>query len=207
MAVGDSGPVSDLRAGVRVSAVSIVWTVSASAASIGLGIASGSLVLIAFGAVGVFDAIGSAVLVAHFRHAIRHDTISVRRERVAQLVVATGLLIVGSATIVAAVTRLVRKDHAHASVAGLVVSAASIVVLAVLATMKRRIGLRVPSRALRADGGLSAVGAGTALAALVGAALNQAAGWWWMDPGAACAIAVGAVGLAVVTLRTNDPES
>jgi divalent metal cation (Fe/Co/Zn/Cd) transporter len=196
--------VSDLRAGLRVSVASIVWTVLASTASIGLGIRSGSLVLVAFGAVGVFDAVGSAVLVTHFRHALRHDVISVRRERLAQLVVAIGLLIVGTATVAAGIARLVRQDHSHESVAGLAVAGCSIVVLACLGIQKRRLGLRIPSRALRADGGLSLVGAATAAAAVAGTALNDALSWWWSDPVAACVIALGAMGLSVATLRTTD---
>jgi divalent metal cation (Fe/Co/Zn/Cd) transporter len=189
---------------MRVSAVSIVWTVAASTASIALGIAAGSLVLLAFGAVGIFDAVGSAVLVSHFRHALKHDEISEGRERVAQLVVSIGLLIVGTATVGAAAVKLVNGSHAHESVVGLVISAVSIPVLAVLATLKRRLGLRIPSRALRTDGGLSLVGAATAVAAVAGAGLDDALSWWWADPVAACAIAIGAVGLAGVTLRTKD---
>jgi divalent metal cation (Fe/Co/Zn/Cd) transporter len=196
--------VSDLRAGLRVSAVSIVWTVLASTASIVLGIRAGSVVLVAFGAVGVFDAVGSAVLVTHFRDALQHDAIDAGRERIAQLVVSTGLLIVGTATVVAATSRLVRHDHAREPTAGLVVAAVSVLVLEVLALAKRRLGRRIPSRALVADGGLSLVGALTAMAALIGAGLSAGLDWWWMDPAAACAIAVGALGLAVVTLRTKD---
>jgi len=56
----------DLRAGLRVSAVSIAWTLSSSVAAVAIGIATGSLVLIAFGLTGVLDAAGSATLVVHF---------------------------------------------------------------------------------------------------------------------------------------------
>jgi divalent metal cation (Fe/Co/Zn/Cd) transporter len=190
-----------IHAGLRVSAVSIVWTVLASTVSVVLGVRAGSLVLIAFGAVGIFDAIGSAVLVSHFRHALKHDNFSEHRERVAQRVVAAGLLIVGTATLVASAIRLNDHAHAKAPIAGLVVSGASVVVLTSLATRKRRLGALIPSRALQADGGLSFVGALTAVAALAGASLNSALGWWWMDPSAACAIAVGALALAGVTAR------
>jgi len=43
----------DLRAGLRVSAVSIAWTLCSSVAAVAIGIAAGSLVLIAFGLTGV----------------------------------------------------------------------------------------------------------------------------------------------------------
>src|SRR5262245_7685183 len=70
-----------LRAGLRVSTASICWTVVTSAAAVALGLAKGSVVLVAFGAVGTLDVVGSVALVAHFRHALRHDAISDRYER------------------------------------------------------------------------------------------------------------------------------
>jgi len=71
----------DLRAGMRVSAVSIAWTLTSSVAAVTIGIAAGSLVLVAFGLTGVLDAAGSATLVVHFRLALRSDTFSESHER------------------------------------------------------------------------------------------------------------------------------
>ena len=79
----EATPPEHLRAGVRVSAVSIVWTVGSSAAAIVLGLAADSIVLVAFGLTGVLDALGSATLVVHFRHALRHEAFSDRHERIA----------------------------------------------------------------------------------------------------------------------------
>ncbi len=194
----------EVRAGLALSVASIVWTVGASAESIAVGVGARSLVLIAFGAVGVFDAVGSIVLVTHFRHALRHEVIHEGRERVAQLVVGTGLSIVGTVSLAGGIYRLVGGQHTKEQVAGLVVAGLSVVALAFLGTAKRRYGKRIPSRALAADGGLSLIGALAASAALAGAGLNDAFGWWWSDPAAACAIAIGALAIAVSTLRANE---
>jgi hypothetical protein len=53
------------------SLVSVVWTVIASSVAIALGITGNSAVLVAFGAIGFVDALGSVALVYHFRHALR----------------------------------------------------------------------------------------------------------------------------------------
>ena len=78
----------DLRGGLRVSQVSIIWTVVTSSAAITLGITTPSLVLVAFGLTGLLDAAGSIALVVHFRHALRHDVVSAKHERVALQIVA-----------------------------------------------------------------------------------------------------------------------
>src|SRR5690349_14811955 len=93
----DRSTASDLRSGLRVSVLSIAWTVAASAVAIVSGLAASDLVLVAFGCTGLLDAAGSTALVVHFRHALRHETFSERHERVAFLVVDTGLVIVALA--------------------------------------------------------------------------------------------------------------
>jgi len=185
-----------LRNGVRVSVVSIAWTVVTSGITVTLGIARASLVLVAFGATGCFDAIGSMALVVHFRHALRHETFSARHERVALRVVTVGLIVVGGATLAESTHRLITGAHAHRAVVGSVVAAASLVVLAALAGTKRRTGRAIPSPALVADGALSFVGA--LLAAVTVAGTLLARRWPWIDAVAAGVVALGALATAVV---------
>src|SRR2546423_5452695 len=109
-----------LRAGMRVSATSIVWTALSSTGAIAIGLASGSLVLLAFGLAGVLDAAGSAALVVHFRHALRHETFSERHERAALRVVTSGLVLVGTLTAVESARRLITGTSTHSAAAGLV---------------------------------------------------------------------------------------
>lgn len=184
-----------------MSAVSIGWTLLASVAAVALGLRTGGLVLVAFGLTGLLDAAGSAMLVAHFRHAMRYDTFSDRHERVALRVIAGGLLTVGGLTAAESTRRLISGAPSHAAPAGLVVAAVSIVVLAVLATRKVRIARRIPSRALLADGWLTATGCLLAAVTVAGTWLGSAQGWWWADPVAALTVACGAVGIAVEMVR------
>lgn len=190
-----------LRAGVRVSTVSIVWTVASSVAAVAIGIAARSLVLLAFGLTGLLDAAGSVALVVHFRHALRHEAISERHERRALRVVTAGLLVVGTLVALESVRRLVSGDESRSVPAGVVLAAASAAVLAVLSVRKRRIAARIPSRALLADGWLSATGCVLAVVTVAGTGLASAFEWWWVDPLAALVIAGGAISVAVVMTR------
>jgi divalent metal cation (Fe/Co/Zn/Cd) transporter len=198
----ESAPSDALRAGARVSLQSIAWTAASSTAAIVIGVASRSLVLIAFGLTGVLDGAASTSLLIHFRHALRHESISERKERAALRMVTAGLVVVGSLTVAESIRRLIRGGQpAPSAAAGLVVAAASTVVLASLAARKRRIARAIPSRALGADGWLSATGALLAVVTVAGTGLASVFGWWWVDPVAAGLVGCGALGVAVATTR------
>jgi divalent metal cation (Fe/Co/Zn/Cd) transporter len=191
---------ADLRAGVRVSSLSIAWTLVASAISVVLGVKASNLVLVAFGCTGLLDAAGSTALVIHFRHALKHETFSERHEHVAFLVVTGGLVVVALATVAESVVRLVTQKHGEQTLVGIGVAAASVVVLALLARRKIELGRSIPSQALVADGLLSTTGAVLAVVTVLGTLL-AALGWWWADPVAALVVAVGALSVAVILHR------
>jgi divalent metal cation (Fe/Co/Zn/Cd) transporter len=194
-----------LRQGLHVSAVSIGWTLSASAVAVSVGLAAGSLVLVAFGLTGVLDAAGSAALVVHFRHALRHDTFSERRERLALRVITGGLFTVGGLTAIESARRLITGTSPRAAPAGVALATTSIVVLAALSTRKVRVARRIPSRALLADGWLTAIGSLLAIATVAGTGLTSAFGWTWVDPAAAMAVAFGAIGIGGAISRGGAP--
>ena len=119
--------------------MSIGWALSSSAVAVIVGLAAHSLVLVAFGLTGILDAAGSATLVVHFRHALRHDAISERHERRALRVITAGLLIVGRLTAVGSTRRLVNRSASQAAPAGVALAAVSLVGLALLSRRKLRI--------------------------------------------------------------------
>jgi divalent metal cation (Fe/Co/Zn/Cd) transporter len=188
-----------VRSALRVSAASALWTLATSAAAIALGLADGSLALVAFGAVQVFDFAASVVLIVHFRGGAG----VARLERVVLRVVAAGLVAVGLVTVV--VSGLHLLDHAASGDAagGVPLAAAAFAILTVLAIRKRQLATRLPSQALRADGNLTSVGAALAAVTVVGTAAANGFGWWWADPVAALIIAIGALGVGATTNRLN----
>ncbi|HVB05570.1 MAG TPA: cation transporter [Acidimicrobiales bacterium] len=192
----------ELRSGLALSGVSFSWSLVTSSLAVASGVTSASLVLVAFGAVGYFDAAGSAVLVAHFRHSLRHEILSVAHEDLALRVVRFGLVAVGLASTAEGIRRLVGRSGSHPDALGLGVAAASFVALALLARRKRQLAPRIPSAALAADGLLSATGSLLALVTVLGVALTAALGWWWIDPAAGTAVALGAL---VVGVRLGPP--
>jgi divalent metal cation (Fe/Co/Zn/Cd) transporter len=186
-----------LRDGLRVSKNSFAWTMAAGSTAVTTGVLSNSLVLVAFGMIGVLDAIGSGSLIVHFRHAQRHRAVSERRERATLLLVTIGMGTVGLATVTDSAYRLSTHVTSDPVPMGMALAAASVLVLAALAFRKHSVATRIPSQALHADGWLSAMGALLALIALAGTGLDAAFGWWWVDPLAAIAVACGAISLSI----------
>lgn len=194
---------SHVNAALLVSVQSAVWTIASSSVAVWLGIHSHIAVLVAFGAIGFVDAVGSIALVYYFRHGLRHDGLSEKLERLAHRVVLVGLLLVGSAAIVGGVARLASEQSSERSDAGVVLAAASLVALLFLSTRKRSIARRVSSNALLSDGHLSAIGAMQAVVTLAGTATTRWLGWNWADAAATIVVGCVAVTLAVTTWNSE----
>ena len=195
-------PASEVHSAFVVSLVSVVWTLAAGGLAIALGVAGHSAVLVAFGAIGFVDAAGSVALVYHFHHAIKHDALAAHLEQLAHRVVVTGLFLVGLGAVVVGSVRLATGSRTDDSFVGTLLAAVSLVVLAVLSARKQRIAARVGSRALLADGRLSAVGAAQAAVAVFGTA---ARGFGWSSADAIAATIVGLLAMttAIVTRRQD----
>ena len=190
-----------------VSVQSVVWTVAASSAAVALGVQTGTAVLVAFGAIGIVDAIGSIALVYHFHHGMRHDELSEELERLAHRVVLVGLFLVGCAAIIGGVLRLTMDQSSEPSAVGVALAAVSFVALVALSVRKQRIARRVSSNALLSDGHLSAIGATQAAVALVGTAATLWLAWHWADAAATAIVGCVAVTLAIFTWRAEHQPS
>ena len=193
----------DQQRAVRWSVATVAWTFASSAVAIGAGVASGSLLLVVFGAVGAVDLVGSAVLVAQLRHTLRHERVSLERERQALLVIAVAMGTIAVVTAVVSVLHLVDRSTPGSSAVGSAVAGCSVVALPVLSLGKRRIARLIGNRALLADAQLSAMGGALALFTLAGTAASTGLGWWWLDPVGSLLLALVGTVAAVGHLRAG----
>jgi divalent metal cation (Fe/Co/Zn/Cd) transporter len=204
MSTPHAPPVEQLRAAYRVSVMSLSWTITASSAAIVAGVLAHALVLIVFGLTGILDAAGSATLALHFRHALKHDVISAKKERAALRVVSVGLVSIGLFTIEESARKLLGGSHARSSAFGIGITAASIVALTLLTVRKRVVSTRVGSRALLADSYLSATGAGLAAIAVGGTVLAATVNVPWVDPVTALVVALLAAAAGAIFMRGEE---
>ncbi len=99
----------------------------------------------------------------------------------------------GSAALLGAIRVLVTGERPATSWPGITVAAASVIVMPLLGTAKKRIGARLGSAAVSGEGAENILCAATAAAVLAGMAANAGPGWWWLDPAIALGIAVLAI--------------
>ena len=174
---------------LRVSYATVGWSTTSGAASVVVGLRSGSLSLGGLGASILVDVLSSLVLIHRFRlHRSSRET-PTHAERRAQVVAAAGLIVIGASLAATGSERLVAGSVVRADALPLALAAASVLALPALARWKYRAAAAVGSRALHTDAHITAVGAGTAALTLLGLLLTRALSWWWADSGAALLIA------------------
>jgi divalent metal cation (Fe/Co/Zn/Cd) transporter len=165
---------------------SLSCTALEALASLGFGVAARSTALLGFGADSLIE-LASGVLAA-WRIACerggRVDDDAIEQiERWTGRIAGALLLAVGAWIVWDALARLTaRAAPPSESPGGIVIAAASTVVMPLLGRAKRRVAVALDSATLRADAVETIVCGWLAAATLAGLALHAAFGWWWADP-------------------------
>lgn len=189
--------------GQRLSWLTLGYNSVEGFIAIGAGLLAGSIALVGFG----FDsAIELAASVAALWR-LQADVNPIERERVEALTLrVVGVLFLALAVYVAldAASALLKKEAPDESTVGIVLAAASLVVMPLLARAKRKVAIALGSRALRAESQQTQLCTYLSAILLGGLTLNAFFGWWWADPVAAL-IMVPIIGKeGVESLRGHD---
>jgi divalent metal cation (Fe/Co/Zn/Cd) transporter len=174
----------DLRLGILIEAITLVWMVAEAAIALAAGFASHSASLESFGLDSVIELIGGGVLLWRLRAEQRGQAGEAleRTERRASRVVGWALYALALYIVVNAALAFLTRARPEESWAGLGLAVAAALVMPILWQGKLRVARRIGSAALRADAACSVTCAYMALVLLVGLALTRAFGWWWADP-------------------------
>jgi divalent metal cation (Fe/Co/Zn/Cd) transporter len=135
------------------------------------------------------------------------DVNPIERERAELLTLRiVGLLFLALALYVTAdaANALFKREAPEASTVGIVLAAASLVVMPLLARAKRKVATALGSRALRSEAQQTQLCTYLSAILLAGLTLNAFFGWWWADPAAALVMVpiIGKEG--VEALRGHD---
>jgi divalent metal cation (Fe/Co/Zn/Cd) transporter len=175
------------RRGFWLEYASMAWMTVEAAVAIASGIIASSIALVGFGLDSVIEFFAATVVIWQLRGGGEQ-----RETRAVRLIGVTFFVL--TAYLVAESTHdLIARARPGTPLAGIVVSAAALLVMPALALAKHRTGTALVNRTLVADAAESAFCALTSAAALLGVGLNAGLGWWWADPAAALVIAAQAV--------------
>lgn len=171
------------RKGLYLEYFTVGYNIVEAAVSIGFGALAGSIALIGFGMDSVVESLSGLVLVWRLK---KHGKISREREerveRRAMRFVALTFFILGAYVLYEAVEKLVCRAEPEASLPGIIIAIVSLVVMPILAWMKKDTGERIGSKALVADSKETLACAFLSLALLLGLGLNYLFGFWQADP-------------------------
>lgn len=183
-----------VRRGLRLGYLTVLYNSLEGLVALVAGIFAGSVALVGFGADSLIEV--TAGLAAVWR--LSRDADPERRRQAEHLT----LRIVGGCFVALAMyvawdstKALVTREEPRESLVGIVLAAASLLIMPLLATAKRRIALTMNSGALVAEAKQTMVCTYLSLILLVGLGLNAFFGWWWADPVA---------GLAMVPLIAKE---
>ncbi len=176
-----------VRSGVRVEMVIIVYMVIEAAVALGAGILARSVLLTAFGIDSLIELVTGGVLLWRLLTEARGGALErvERAENRAAWVTGVGLVVLCGYVVLSAGASLALRAEPDSSVPGLALAVVAVVLMPILAWRKRTIAAQIGSAALRGDAACSLTCAYMAGALLVGLGLNAAFGWWWADPLAA----------------------
>ena len=174
------------RRGLQLVWLTIAWNVVEVFVTIGLGVAAGSIALIAFGTDSMIEVFASLVVVWHTSDLNAES----RRTRRSLQLIAAAFLILGLVLVAGAVVRLLAETVPGDSPVGIAYLAVTAVVMLRLAILKRRVGTALESEPLLAEAHVTFLDSALAVGVLAALALNSAFGWWWADPLAALAVAL-----------------
>lgn len=176
-----------LRRGRRLEIFTIAYNSLEGIIAIAAGAYAGSIALVGFGIDSAIEVISGATLLWRL-NTHRDHADAERAEKVALKIVGISFLLLAVYVLVDSVKSLVRHERPSESIPGIVLAAASLIVMPLLVRAKRRVARSIKSQALEADATQTQVCTFLSAILLGGLILNALFGWWWADPVAALAM-------------------
>ena len=185
--------------------LTIAWNVVEGVVAVTAGVIAGSVSLLAFGldsAVEVSTSIVLAWRLAKERTGGCMTGYDQRATRAIAVCFAVLAVYVGYE----AISQLAAQRAPDVSVVGIVLAAASVVIMPILARAKKRLGPVLGSQAVVSESRQTELCAWLSAVVLIGLGLNAWLGWWWADPVAALVLAGFAAYETVRTWRADRLE-
>ena len=177
----------DVRQGIKIELVTIVWMVIEASVAITVGFATHSVSLQGFGIDSIVELIAGGILL--WRLLVEQQGGSVERieqaERRASWVTALSLFALALYIVGGSALTFLTGTRPESSWWGVGLAIAAAIIMPLLWQGKLRVARRIGSAALKADAACSVTCAYMALTLLAGLLLNRLFGWWWADPLAA----------------------
>jgi divalent metal cation (Fe/Co/Zn/Cd) transporter len=184
-----------VRAGIGLEAITLGWNVVGVVVLAIAVSSSASVALLGFGLDSLIEIGASTVVIWELTGSDE------RRQRLALRLIGIAFVLLGAYLLVQAVVTLAAGHRADPSPLGAGWTAATAVVMFLLAFGKARVGRLLANPVLAAEGRVTLVDGILATSVFLGIGLDGLLGWWWADPVAALVIVAYAAREAVHLFR------
>ncbi|MCW2788362.1 MAG: hypothetical protein JWP56_665 [Aeromicrobium sp.] len=167
-----------------LAGLSVTYNVIEAVIAITAGLVAGSVALVGFGLDSVVEVSSGLIILWQFSHRIPES-----RERQALRLLAFSFFALAAYVGFESARALIFGSDPDASTVGIVLAAASLVVMPLISYAQRRTGKALGSNAVYADGTQTLLCTYLSAVLLVGLLLNATLGWAWADPIAGLIIA------------------
>ncbi len=182
------------RRGLRLARFTIGYNVVEGVLAVAAGASAGLVSLLGFGLDSAIESISAVLVAQRLASRLRHGVVHEDAEKRALRLVAVSFFVLAAYVLVQGIRDLVAGATPETSALGLVVLVASLVVMPLLASAKRRVGMALGGDPLiLADAAETRVCMLLSASTLAGLVLFQLTGAAWLDPLAGFVIAVFAV--------------
>ncbi len=185
-----SSHIGNVRLGVWIELVSLLWLIIEASIAIWIGFATRSISLQGFGIDSVIELIAGSVLLWRLsleQHGGSVDAVE-QAERRASWFVAISLFALALYIVGDSLFSFLTRSRPVSSLWGIGLAIAAAIIMPILWQGKLHVAHRIESAALKADAICSVTCAYMSFTLLAGLLLNLLFGWWWADPLAALAL-------------------
>jgi divalent metal cation (Fe/Co/Zn/Cd) transporter len=182
------------RLGLRLAQFTVGYNVMEGAIAITAGLVAGLVSLVGFGIDSAIESASAVLVGLRLSARLRHGEPDEAKERRALKAVASTFFILAAYVTIEGVRSLISSEKPHHSTVGLILLAASVVVMPILAHAKRRVGDRLSGdRLILADAAETKLCVLLSISTLLGLGLYTLTGAAWLDPVAGFVIALFAI--------------
>lgn len=181
------------RRGLRLAQFTVGYNVIEGAVAITAGLIAGLVSVVGFGIDSAIESIAAVLVGLRLAARLRHGEADEAKERRALKAVAVTFFILAAYVTFEGIRSLLDGEAPDSSPISLVLLVASVIVMPVLATMKRRVGLRLGDNLILADAAETKICVLLSISTLVAVGLYELTGAAWLDPVAGFVIAAFAI--------------
>ncbi|RSM39569.1 cation transporter [Actinoplanes sp. ATCC 53533] len=182
------------RRGLRLAQFTVAYNVVEGAVAITVGLLAGLVSLVGFGLDSGIESAASVLVGLRLAARLRHGEADEAKERRTLKAVAVTFFVLAAYVVFEGIRSLIGGEEPDTSIAGLVLLAASLVIMPVLAAAKKKVAMQLGGdQLILADAAETKICVLLSISTLLGLGLYALTGAAWLDPVAGFVIAAFAI--------------